>query len=368
MSGEGGRPFGLDRYGKAFYVAWYYKHRVALGDPAATLRGLAAKEGITGRFAEHIWTVVNRAEHRLSRPARRSSAGGRSRRRPPTSRHRLRRPAPAATTSYKALDDLAELVLRARRSGRRRRRRREPAVVRRRRRSRPSRRTRYTYRLNWASRRTRPRRAVTARALRRCISRSTTLNPSPGGAAGRHLAQPARGARARRPRGRRSAGEPAAGDAARAVPAADPLHAVAALGAAGRRRGASSHSARVPTGPRSAPTISRRRETDVVRDRRARRQATSPSCRRTSSSAQDRNAVVRVMISRPAGRPGARRRPARVFSAIRRAPATERSAPASPSTSRSCRPTRTARPTPPTRTRCRRRSTTPTTAPSTTPS
>lgn len=61
VSGEGGRPFGLDRYGKAFYVAWYYKHRAALGDPAATIRGLAEKERITGRFAEHIWMVVNKA-------------------------------------------------------------------------------------------------------------------------------------------------------------------------------------------------------------------------------------------------------------------------------------------------------------------
>jgi hypothetical protein len=61
VSGEGGRPFGLDRYGKALFVAWYYKHRVALGDPTVTIRGLAAREGITGRFAEHIWTVVNRA-------------------------------------------------------------------------------------------------------------------------------------------------------------------------------------------------------------------------------------------------------------------------------------------------------------------
>jgi mono/diheme cytochrome c family protein len=60
VSGEGGRPFGLERYGKAFYVAWHYKHRVALGDPQVTLRGLAAKEGITGRFAEHIWSVVNK--------------------------------------------------------------------------------------------------------------------------------------------------------------------------------------------------------------------------------------------------------------------------------------------------------------------
>ena len=62
VSGEGGRPFGLDRYGKAFFVAWYYKHRAALGDPSATIRSLAARENITGRFAEHIWSVVNMPE------------------------------------------------------------------------------------------------------------------------------------------------------------------------------------------------------------------------------------------------------------------------------------------------------------------
>ncbi len=60
VSGEGGRPFGLERYGKALYVAWHFKHRVALRDPSATLRSLADKEGITGRFADHIWSVVNR--------------------------------------------------------------------------------------------------------------------------------------------------------------------------------------------------------------------------------------------------------------------------------------------------------------------
>jgi hypothetical protein len=60
VSGEGGRPFGLERYGKAFFVAWYYKHRAALGDPSATIRALAAKENITGRFAEHIWMAVNK--------------------------------------------------------------------------------------------------------------------------------------------------------------------------------------------------------------------------------------------------------------------------------------------------------------------
>lgn len=60
VSGEGGRPFGLERYGKAFYVAWYYKNRAALGEPNADLRDLAAREGITGRFADHVWAVVNR--------------------------------------------------------------------------------------------------------------------------------------------------------------------------------------------------------------------------------------------------------------------------------------------------------------------
>ncbi len=60
VSGEGGRPFGLERYSKAFLVAWSFKHRVALGRPNATLRDLAAGEGIAGRFAEHVWSVVNR--------------------------------------------------------------------------------------------------------------------------------------------------------------------------------------------------------------------------------------------------------------------------------------------------------------------
>lgn len=60
VSGEGGRPFGLERYGKAFFIAWSYRHRRALDIPSATLRDLAAQEGIPGRFAEHIWSVVNR--------------------------------------------------------------------------------------------------------------------------------------------------------------------------------------------------------------------------------------------------------------------------------------------------------------------
>ena len=61
VSGEGGGPFGLERYTKAFFIAWYFKHRAALGDPKATLRDLAAKEGLAVKFAELIWSVVNRS-------------------------------------------------------------------------------------------------------------------------------------------------------------------------------------------------------------------------------------------------------------------------------------------------------------------
>ncbi len=59
VSGEGGRPFGLEKYGKAFYAAWRYKHRAALGEKTVSLKELAGREGITTRFAEHIWSVMN---------------------------------------------------------------------------------------------------------------------------------------------------------------------------------------------------------------------------------------------------------------------------------------------------------------------
>jgi mono/diheme cytochrome c family protein len=59
VSGEGGRPFGLEKYGKSMYVAWRYQHRAALGEPNITLKDLSAREGITLRLAEHIWEVVN---------------------------------------------------------------------------------------------------------------------------------------------------------------------------------------------------------------------------------------------------------------------------------------------------------------------
>ena len=60
VSGEGGSPFGLEKYGKVFYVAWEYQNRVALGQSNTTLKEFAAKEGITERFAQHVWSVFHR--------------------------------------------------------------------------------------------------------------------------------------------------------------------------------------------------------------------------------------------------------------------------------------------------------------------
>src|SRR5499426_772048 len=62
VSGEGGRPFGLEKYGKALYVAWRYKHRAELGQSSVTLPALAAREGVPPRFAQHIWRVMNKTE------------------------------------------------------------------------------------------------------------------------------------------------------------------------------------------------------------------------------------------------------------------------------------------------------------------
>ena len=66
VSGEGGRPFGLERYGKAFYVAWYYKHRAALGDPDRD-DSRARREGRHHRPVRrsHL-DGGEQAEHRLS--------------------------------------------------------------------------------------------------------------------------------------------------------------------------------------------------------------------------------------------------------------------------------------------------------------
>ncbi|HXJ39971.1 MAG TPA: DUF1592 domain-containing protein [Bryobacteraceae bacterium] len=60
VSGEGGVSFGLDKYTRAFYVAWQYQHRAELGQRNATLESLAKAEGLSPVFAQHVWSVLNR--------------------------------------------------------------------------------------------------------------------------------------------------------------------------------------------------------------------------------------------------------------------------------------------------------------------
>jgi hypothetical protein len=62
VSGEGGAAFGLDKYGKAFYAAWRSQHRAELGEPNVTLPQIAAREGITARWAGHIASTMNRRD------------------------------------------------------------------------------------------------------------------------------------------------------------------------------------------------------------------------------------------------------------------------------------------------------------------
>jgi hypothetical protein len=62
VSGEGGFSFGLEKYGKALFAAWEYANRAALGKPNATFASLAAEEGVTARFVEHLYTTLNRSD------------------------------------------------------------------------------------------------------------------------------------------------------------------------------------------------------------------------------------------------------------------------------------------------------------------
>ncbi len=58
-SGEGGKPFGLDRYSKAIMVLWRYQNRAALGEAKMTLAQMAQREGVSPRFAQHLWTTFH---------------------------------------------------------------------------------------------------------------------------------------------------------------------------------------------------------------------------------------------------------------------------------------------------------------------
>lgn len=58
VSGEGGQPFGLERYSKALFAAWQYRYRAELKQPAATLESLARRENTSPRLARHFWSVA----------------------------------------------------------------------------------------------------------------------------------------------------------------------------------------------------------------------------------------------------------------------------------------------------------------------
>ena len=57
-AGEGGEPYGLDRYPRAFYAAWRYRYRKQLKLQDATLPQLAIDEGLDVRFVRHIWAAL----------------------------------------------------------------------------------------------------------------------------------------------------------------------------------------------------------------------------------------------------------------------------------------------------------------------
>lgn len=61
VAAEGGRAFGLEKYAKAFFVAWQYQHRGDLGKASASLDELARAERLSPQFAQHVWTVVQQA-------------------------------------------------------------------------------------------------------------------------------------------------------------------------------------------------------------------------------------------------------------------------------------------------------------------
>jgi hypothetical protein len=50
----------LDRYPKAFFAAWRYRHREAWGLEKATLESLAKEEGLDVRFVKHVWSVLTK--------------------------------------------------------------------------------------------------------------------------------------------------------------------------------------------------------------------------------------------------------------------------------------------------------------------
>ena len=61
VAAEGGRAFGLERYGRALYACWRYRHREVLGEGDVSLDDLAKRENVSPRFLQHIWAVVRQS-------------------------------------------------------------------------------------------------------------------------------------------------------------------------------------------------------------------------------------------------------------------------------------------------------------------
>src|SRR4051812_19328745 len=61
-AGEGARPFGLDRYPRAMFVAWQFRFRDRSGLGTTNLSEFARDEGVSARLCEHLWEVLNRAD------------------------------------------------------------------------------------------------------------------------------------------------------------------------------------------------------------------------------------------------------------------------------------------------------------------
>ena len=61
-AGEGGEPFGLDLYPRAFYAAWLFSHRKALGRGAADYTQLATAEGLDPPFLKYIHQLLQQQD------------------------------------------------------------------------------------------------------------------------------------------------------------------------------------------------------------------------------------------------------------------------------------------------------------------
>ncbi|MEE3373316.1 MAG: DUF1592 domain-containing protein [Planctomycetota bacterium] len=61
-AGEGGEPFGLDRYPKAFYAAWLFTHRRALGRSAESYPAVATAAGLDPPFLKYIHLLLQQRD------------------------------------------------------------------------------------------------------------------------------------------------------------------------------------------------------------------------------------------------------------------------------------------------------------------